>query len=65
MIKQSSFTNTQMAPDNLNSNNGFKFNKTIYDSGILIKVKSPDREDYEQQLNIKIVLHAQSTSTQQ
>lgn len=31
----------------------------------MVKLRSPDREDFTQQLGIKIVIHAQSSNSQQ
>ena len=43
----------------------FKFNHVMFESPLFVKIKSQDREDFTQQLIIKIALHAQSTSSQQ
>ena len=46
-------------------NKGFKFNQTIYENPVVIRVKSQDREEYDQQFLVKLALHAQSTTSQQ
>jgi hypothetical protein len=47
------------------NNRGFKFNQVLYENSLLVRVKCPDREEYAQNLNIKMVLHAQQASSQQ
>ena len=41
---------------NPNKPGGFKLQQVLYDNILVVKIKSPDREDYSNQLNIKMVM---------
>jgi hypothetical protein len=48
---------------NLGDQYGVKFDEILYEKPFYVKVKNNDRDEYTHLLNLKITLHAQSTTT--
>ena len=43
----------------------FQFNKTLHQSHVSVRMRANNRDDFTQQLGIKISLHAQTSSSAQ